>query len=471
MQAPKHVTFHARLLFVGFGSVGQGVLPLILRHIDLKPEQISIVTADERGREEAALYGIAFEVSPLTRENFRDVLLPRLAKGDFLLNLSVDVSSVALMEFCFERGAMYLDGCIEPWAGGYTDVSLTPSLRSNYAMREAALDLRRNHLAGPTIMPTHGANPGWVSSFVKQALLDVSRDTGHSGKTPQSREAWARLAMDLGVKVIHIAERDTQAAQVPKRVGEFVNTWSVEGFAGEGSQPAELGWGSHERHFPSDGRRHEFGCDAAIYLQRPGASVRVRSWTPLEGPYHGFLITHGESISIADYLTVHDGERVLHRPTVHYAYHPCDAAVLSVHELAGKNWHLQQDRRVLMEDIDGGIDELGVLLMGHGKGAYWLGSRVKIEDARRLAPYNNATSIQVSAGVLASMVWAMEHPWSHLTEPDDIPFERVIELARPYLGEIVGVYSDWTPLDDRGVLFPEDVDRSDPWQFKNFRVT
>ena len=320
-------------------------------------------------------------------------------------------------------------------------------------------------------MPTHGANPGWVSSFVKQALLDVARDTGRAAKVPTTRDEWAQLAMQLDVKVIHIAERDTQTTNVPKRVGEFVNTWSVEGFAGEGSQPAELGWGSHERHFPPDGKRHEFGCDAAIYLQRPGASVRVRSWTPLEGPYHGFLITHGESISIADYLTVHDGDRVLYRPTVHYAYHPCDEAVLSVHELAGKNWNMQTDRRILMDDITDGIDELGVLLMGHAKGSYWLGSRVHVDDARKLAPYNNATSLQVSAGVLSSMMWAIENPWAHLVEPDDIPYDRVIELARPYLGEIASAYSDWTPLKDRGVLFPEDVDTTDPWQFKNFRVT
>lgn len=467
----KKLTFSGRLLFVGFGSVGQGVLPLILRHIDLKPEQISIITADERGHAEATRYGISFEISPLTRQNFRDTLIPRISKGDFLLNLSVDVSSVALMELCFERGTMYLDGCIEPWAGGYTDTSISPSLRSNYAMREAALELRRNSSSGPTIMPTHGANPGWVSSFVKQALIDIARDTGQLAKTPSSRDDWARLAMQLDVKVIHIAERDTQTTNVPKRIGEFVNTWSVEGFAGEGSQPAELGWGSHERHFPPDGKRHEFGSDAAIYLERPGASVRVRSWTPLEGPFHGFLITHGESISIADYLTVRDGARVLYRPTVHYAYHPCDAAVLSVHELAGKNWHMQADRRILMDEITEGIDELGVLLMGHAKRCYWLGSRLHVDEARKLAPYNNATSLQVSAGVLASMMWAMENPWEHLIEPDDIPYDRVIELARPYLGEIASAYGDWTPLQDRGVLFPEDVDATDPWQFKNFRVS
>ena len=38
------------------------------------------------------------------------------------------------------------------------------------------------------------------------------------------------------------------------------------------------------------------------------------------------------------------------------------------------------------------------------------------------------------------------------------------------LGPVVGVYSDWTPLDNRSVLFPEDVDPADPWQFKNVLV-
>ena len=120
--------------------------------------------------------------------------------------------------------------------------------------------------------------------------------------------------------------------------------------SGEGCQPAELGWGTHERAFPEDGRRHEFGCGAAIYLQRPGAGTRVRTWTPLEGPFHGFLVTHNESISIADYFTVRE-RRVRYRPTVHYAYHPCDDAVLSLHELAGKNWQMQDEKRLMMDEI------------------------------------------------------------------------------------------------------------------------
>ena len=470
MLHKKHVAFPGRLVIVGFGSIGQGVLPLLLRHLDIAAERITLITAEPRGHDVAAEYGIRFIETALTRSNYRALLEPQLGEGDFLLNVSVDVSSVALIELCQERGALYLDTCIEPWPGGYTDPSLPPSARSNYALRESALAVRARYSRGPTAVLTHGANPGLVSHCVKQALIDLASGAGLSDAVPATRAEWARLAEGLGVRVIHIAERDTQVSSVPKEPGEFVNTWSIDGFVSEGSQPAELGWGAHERHFPSDGRRHDFGCGAAIYLLRPGAATRVRSWTPLEGPYHGFLITHGESISIADYLTVRDGSTVRSRPTCHYAYHPCDDAVLSLHEFAGKNFQLQHRKRLMMEEITEGIDELGVLLMGQAKGAYWYGSRLSIGEARRVAPHNNATSLQVTAAVLGGMVWAIEQPREGIVEPEEVDFLRVLEIARPYLGEVVGVYGDWTPLDGRERLFPEDLDRDDPWQFKNIRV-
>ena len=466
----KHVAFSGRLVMLGFGSIGQGVLPLILRHIDISPTQISIVTGDARGAAIAAAYGVAMRVQPLTRDSFRDVLTPLLRRGDFLLNLSVDVSSVALITLCQELGALYLDTCVEPWAGGYTDPSLTPSQRSNYALRESALELARAWPGGPTAVLTHGANPGLVSHFVKQALLTIAHDVGKSTLVPTMREGWARLAQRLGIKAIHIAERDTQVANIPKRPGEFVNTWSIDGFVGEGCQPAELGWGTHERTLPADARRHDFGCDAGVYLLRPGASTRVRSWTPLEGPYQGFLVTHNESISIADYYTVSDSGVPVYRPTVHYAYHPCDDAVLSVHELGGRNWHMQGAQRLMMDEIVGGIDELGVLLMGHSKGAYWHGSQLSIEAARAAAPHNNATSLQVTAAVLGGIVWAIENPHAGIIEADHLDHARVLEVARPYLGDLVGAYSDWTPLRDRGRLFAEDLDTECPWQFRNVQV-
>jgi homospermidine synthase len=330
---------------------------------------------------------------------------------------------------------------------------------------------RMDKRAGPTALITQGANPGLVSSFVKQALLNMAEDAHLSlEREPAAYEDWAALAQRLEIRVIHIAERDTQVCAARKQRGEFVNTWSVDGFVDEGLQPAELGWGTHERHWPADAARHGYGSDAAIYLGRPGIATRVRSWTPLEGPYHGFLVTHAESISIADHLTLRKDGVVTYRPTVHYAYHPCDDAVLSLHEVAGKNWQLQPQHRIIRDEIEQGVDELGVLLMGNPKGVYWYGSRLSIEQTRLLAPYNSATSLQVAAGILGGMAWSLQNPDAGLVEPDDIDFRVVLEAATPYLGEVVGVYGDWTPLKDRSPLFAEPSDAGDPWQFINFRV-
>jgi homospermidine synthase len=465
-----HVEFPGRIVFVGFGSIGQGLLPLVLRHIGIAAERITIVSAEDRGSAEAAQYGIKFITERLTRENFRRVLNPLIGRGDFLINVSVEVSSIALIKLCWEKGAMYLDTCIEPWPGGYTDPTVPAAKRTNYALREEALALRATSERAPTAVLTHGANPGLVSHLVKQALLNIAADTAVDAGAPATRLEWAQLARKLGVKVIHVAERDTQIASKPKQPGEFVNTWSVDGFVSEGCQPAEMGWGTHERNFPRDGKRHDAGSGAAIYLMQPGAATRVRTWTPKAGHFYGFCITHSEAISIADYFTVREGTTVAYRPTVHYAYHPSDSAVMSVHELAGRNYLQQERQRILMDEISGGIDELGVLLAGHKKNAYWYGSQLSIGEARQLAPYNNATSLQVCVSVLAGVIWAMENPNLGIVEPDEMDFRRNLEICLPYLGPVVGEYTEWTPLHERERLFPEDLDKGDPWQFKNVRV-
>ena len=455
---------------VGFGAVGQGSLPLILRHIEIQPGQIAIVTANEFGKDIAAEYGVRFRVEPLTRGNYAAILARELGPGDFLVNASFDVSSVALIEWCQQQGVLYIDACIEPWPGGHTDSSVHASRRSNYAHRESALALRGKFSGGPTCVLMHGANPGLVSHLVKQALLQIAADIGIDAGEPRSRDAWAQLAAQLQVKVIHVSERDHQTSQVRKRKDEFVNTWSSEAFCGESLQPAELGWGTHERNWPHDGRDYGFGCGAAIYLDRPGVATRVRSWAPQVGSFHGWLISHGEAISIPDFLSVRENGKLIYRPTCHYAYHPCDDAVLSLQEFAGNGWHFPPQQRLLRDEIDAGFDELGVLLMGHKKGAYWYGSQLSIEETRKLCPHNNATSLQVNAPFVAAIIWALKNPRAGILEPDELDYQALLKMSTPYLGKLVGAYTDWTPLAGRSSLYPDDIDASDPWQFRNFRV-
>jgi len=474
-QWPKHGRIEGAIVMIGFGSIGRGTLPLIERHFDFDRSHFVVIDPDDSDRALLDERGIKFFHMGVTRDNYRELLGKLLTSGKgqgFCVNLSVDTSSLDIMRFCREIGALYIDTVVEPWVGFYFDKSLGNEARTNYALRETVQAERRKTPGGTTAVSCCGANPGMVSWFVKQALVNLARDTGHESAPPTTREGWGKLAQSLGVKGVHIAERDTQRAKHPKPRNVFVNTWSVEGFLSEGMQPAELGWGTHEKWAPHNAGHHKHGCGAAIYLNQPGANTRVRSWTPTAQAQFGFLVTHNESISIADYYTVRNekGEAV-YRPTCHYAYHPCDDAVLSLHELFGRAGQMQPKNHILTEDqIVDGIDELGVLLYGHGKNAYWYGSQLSVEETREIAPYQNATGLQVTSAVLAGMVWALENPNAGIVEADEMDYKRCLEVQTPYLGPVVGVYTDWTPLSDRPGLFPEDIDESDPWQFRNVLV-
>ena len=464
---PNHGRIDGPIVMIGFGSIGRGTLPLIERHFEYDAKKVVVIEPELDDHPFLTQRGIRHVEAAVTRENYRELLGGLFAEGrGFCVNLSVDTSSLDIMRLCREMGVLYIDTVVEPWARFYFETA-DNAARTNYALRQAVRDEKARNPGGTTAVSCCGANPGMVSWFVKEALLRLAADTGRDAAMPADRAGWARLMQGLGVKGIHIAERDTQKSTRPKRIGTFVNTWSVEGFIAEGFQPAELGWGTHERWFPEDGHRFDTGCQAAIWIARPGAITKVHTWCPTPGPQYGFLVTHNEAISIADYYTVGEGADPEYRPTCHYAYHPCDDAVLSLHETFGSG-RIQERHHILDEnEIIEGKDELGVLLYGHERNALWYGSRLSIEETRDLAPFQNATGLQVSSAVLAGMVWALENPQAGIVETDEMDHVRCLQVQRPYLGPVEAHYTDWTPLSDRWSKFAEDIDETDPWQFRN----
>ena len=176
--SPIHAKINGPIVMIGFGSIGQGTLPLIERHFEydksrmvIDPDQ-SQVDCDERD--------VRFIQKHVTRENYHELLTPLLTDGGgqgFCVNLSVDTGSVDIMELCRELGALYIDTVNEPWLGFYFDKSKGPAERSNYALaRSDAGRQEARTRGGPTAVSTCGANPGMVSFFVKQAVLNLARD-------------------------------------------------------------------------------------------------------------------------------------------------------------------------------------------------------------------------------------------------------------------------------------------------------
>lgn len=459
------------VIIIGFGSIGKAVLPLICRHLDFDTNKIYVIDPSDLNKTVAEKYQAHFIKDSLTQENYQEILgkiIDEDTNQSLIINVSVDVATKDIIRFAQAKNALYVDTSIDPWAGFYFNEKLTLGERSNYALRESLLELRTTHPSQTTAVSCCGANPGMVSWLVKQALLNLAKDLGHEIEKPQTRGQWANLMKTLGVKGIHIAERDTQKTNVVREVGQFINTWSVEGLMFESTQPAELGWGTHEKQLPEGAKGHDYGCKAAIYLNAPAATIKVDTWTPSTGNHFAFLVTHNEAISIADYFTEKDGDEIIYRPTCHYAYRPTDLTVESLDELFNVNAGVPQTNlKILTEDeITEGSDELGVLLYGHKKNAYWYGSQLTIEEARALAPYQNATGLQVSSGILAGVIWAINHPQAGLVEVDEIDFEECLQTQTPYLGKVVGYYTDWNPLKSTNRDISS-LDKEDPWQFKN----
>lgn len=436
-------------LLIGFGAVGQGLAPLLVQALGVEPSRITAWAADLQGAAVAQDVGINLQLQPLTQDNHAQLLAGHLQAGDVLLNLAVEVSSHDLIVWCQKNDVLYLDTGIEPWPEGYQpSQGLEPT--TNQWLREQVLALRQTDRA--TAVLAHGANPGLISHLAKRALEQLA----HDQDLPFTPGHWAVLAQALGVQVIQVAERDTQTDHRPVTAGEFCNTWSVPGFISELSQACEAGWGSHETTLPLGAQRPSQGSQSSIYWPHPEKGlVQVKSWVPSVGNSLAWLVTHNESISLAEFLTVQDSQgQTAYRPTVYFAYQPCPQACQSIAHWLGQHKQTPNAQNVMpLANLQQGQDELGVLLC-HSAGAYWYGSTLSIHTARTLAPHNSATTLQVAAGIVGALAWMLDHPRAGITEAEAMDSDQVLAVALPYLGHVGGTHSQWRPGPN--------------WHFQNF---
>ena len=480
--------FQKRILFVGFGAVARCTLPILLDHVQVKPQDITILEfqPDEDALRPWTQRGVNFVHGKVERDNLGMILAAHLSAGDILIDLAWNIDCCEIVQWCHDHGVLYLNTSVELWdpyehAQGAHPTHLTLYWRH--------MNLRRMIAGwttpGPSAVLEHGANPGLISHFTKHALLDIAaaclEEKTFAGAQAEriaqhaTSRAFNHLAHELGVKVIHCSERDTQVSNRPKEVDEFVNTWSVEGFREEGVTTAEMGWGTHEKELPPFAYEHADGPRSQICLARMGINTQVVSWVP-NYTIVGMVVRHGEAFSITEKLSVRDATgRTVYRPTVHYAYCPSDAAIASLWELRGNDYRLQSRIRIMTDEITSGADVLGALVMGHPLNAWWCGTDLTIEESRRLVQHQNAPTVQVAISVVAATMWMMENPAAGVKLPDDLPHDYVLSIARPYLGKFISMRSDWTPLKYYSSAFQgynrPHVDPSDPWQFKNFLLT
>ena len=478
--------FENKILFVGYGAVAECALPILLRHLEVKPTKITVMDFEDRSAKlkEFTAKGVNWVRDRVTRKNMGALLGKFVGTGDIIIDLAWNIDACEILDWCHTRGVMYINTSTELWDPYAGSPRKHPTQKTLYWRH---MNVRRLTAKwkekGPTAVLEHGANPGLISHFTKQGLIDIGHATLAEKKLSAKKatvvadliktQQFNRLSQALGVKVIHCSERDTQVSDKPKQVDEFVNTWSIEGFREEGQTTAEMGWGTHEKWLPPYAYRHKEGPKNQICLARMGMNTWVRSWVP-NYEILGMVVRHGEAFTISDKLTVWEKGKATYRPTVHYAYCPTDAAIASLNEMRGYNYRLVDNQRIMNDEITGGSDILGALLMGHAFNSWWTGSDLSIQESRRLVPHQNATTMQVAISVVAATVWMVQNPQMGVVVPDDLPHEFILSIAKPYLGTFISTRSDWTPLagyrnEFAGYNKPL-FDTKEPWSFKNFLV-
>jgi homospermidine synthase len=475
--------FDGKVLIIGYGAVSQCTLPLILKHFIIPIKNITIIDQEDKSKEiTATKTGIKFRQIKVAPDNLDSVLSEFAGDNGLVVDLAYNIGANEIVKWCHDHNTLYVNTSVEAWdPEKVTDMMEKTLYHRQMLLRKMVKDWPKDSV---TSVLDHGANPGLISHFTKKGLIDIanailSNNLVQGTKKEQisrfiSEGNFGRLAHALGVKVIHCSERDTQISKKAKEVDEFVNTWSIPGFWEEGFlSPSELGWGTHERKLPPNAHQHISGPKNQIALAQMGINTWHRSFVPTIGEILGMVIRHGEAFGISDRLTVRDGEgNLIYRPTVHYVYMPCHEALSSLAEFRAKGYELQPNLRIMTNEIECGKDILGALIMGHALKSWWTGTILDIEEARRLAPGQNATTLQVAAGVVSAMMWMIDNPRKGLCFPEDLPHEYILEIATPYLGELHSKSYDWTPLKNRKVYFPENpahrIDTSDPWQFECF---
>jgi homospermidine synthase len=478
------VDFNNKVLFIGYGSVAKCTIPILLKHIRVPYKNITVIDFEDQSEalRQWTSKGVKYFKTRITPTNMARELAKHISAGGLIVDLAWNIACIDIVQWCHDNRVLYVNTSVEEWDPYANIHNKSPFEKSLYYRQMALRNMVSKWGDSPTTaVVDHGANPGLISHFTKQGIVDIAKQAIKDKTTPKkdaktledllNKKDFSYLAMELGIKVIHCSERDTQIANKPKSVNEFVGTWSVEGLREEGISPAEMGWGTHEKELPKLAHLPPYGPKNQIFLAQMGMNTWVRSWIP-DQEIVGMVIRHGEAFGISDRLSVWKNDKVIYRPTVHYAYMPCHETISSIHELRARNYDLQPVWRIMSDEITGGSDILGALLMGHKYNSWWTGSDLSIEESRELVPHQNATTMQVAAGIVGAIMWMMENPNKGLCLPDDLPHDFVLKIAKPYLGKFISKSSDWTPASNYNVFFKENPDNKlntkNMWCFDNF---
>lgn len=478
----SNIKFNHKLWVMGFGAIGPALIYMFLKICKTKPEDITIIDLDCKVKEKINKVNknMNFVNKLITHNNYKEIF-KNVEKDDIIIDCSYNVCTTDMYIFCQEVGCSYINSSIEEWS--YKDV--TDPFQYSLLYKHLELDkLNKTYSEHNTnFIISMGCNPGNVSIWAKFGIVMLNEKFNKANMI-KNYKTYGELAHKLGIKVIHISEKDTQKTKNPKKINEYCNTWSstLESMYEEAMGPVEVSWGTHEKTIPSDKVTNPHEQHNLLILQRRGMSTYATSYVPLSKNYIGMVVRHDEAFTMGREFSYYEGDKLISKPTVYYVYHPCDSTMQSFHELRERNLEYQDNTRLLTSDIISGRDELGVTFYLENGDIYWIGSLLGIDEAREIYDNKfddniNATIVQVIGGYMSGLLHIIENinkkEYKGLLCPDDLPYGKMLNASMPFFGEFLMMkVNDWKYSEKYNNIFGEShkIDPKNNLQFDDFVV-
>lgn len=439
------------MVLIGCGAVGRAVLEL-LPLCGLVPRRhwatVLIVEPRSIAPVRPLLRGLRWRHERVALEpgKVRSVLVRLMRRGDVCIDASVNVDALAVMGVCWSLGCLYLNTSMEEWEVPDQHVLRTGAkeLDGRSLHRRVQQARARFRGPGPSMLCDQGMNPGLISQLVLHALATKARRDGPASAAEAMRSGdYAEAAELLGLRMIHITERDNQR---PRRsdlsAGTFRNTWSAPGLVAECLDPVQVGWGSFEPAAPpiAGSTLPASGPKNVRTFPVRGMDLSMWSYSParvgIGGPYAGMCIPHGEANTLSHRLGSRNGA---YRPTVCFVYQPCPIARAGLARMRRRGYRPSRRMHTFqLPELRSGYDAVGALLMfADGSRPWWCGTVLDVEDVRRLGiRHSGPTVIQVGISLLAALRCMLKAPRSGFLTPEDLPHEEMVRLTRPWLGRV-----------------------------------
>ena len=433
MEKAKEI--NRRCVILGFGGVAKPVSYIFATRYSMR----EYILIDKRRitDEQIKIFGdkpvsrLEFNIKP---EDLFDTMNYILKDNDIVCDFFGCNETIDILRAChLKKGIVYINASME-------ENILKPYPTQN-ALYQAFFEFKKKFKPTFTGCIDAGANPGMITHFAILGIFSMAKEAIKNKITNYEeiqfyldKKDLAKLAQIMQVDVIHISELEQIEPKDENKFKGFVtNTWCIDSFLDEWFDKAEVSIGTHDIKDLSQENYFKIPMSEPPTVKCP-YPLYMKTASPNK-IFTGKVVMHPETEEISKIFSTED-----HIPTVAFVYHP---SRLPRQILENKDW--RELPMIIMDESTGGplsgSETMGATLISSRKDIMprWFGSVVTCEQEREIGSNSNPTTLQVAAGVISHLLLALEEPERGLCMPHEFDSEKILQLAKPFLGTVIDI--------------------------------